>query len=565
MLEELVIRDYALIDRLSISFKEGLSILSGETGAGKSIIVGALGFLLGAKADSDSVREGCDEAVISAIIRYNDKNKDVTDWLDAHSISSEDQTLILRRTLKKTGRSSIYLQDSIISRSDLLEISSCLFDIHGQHEHQALLRKETHRKYLDRFAGIEEEALAFNACFQNLAELRKSMEQSIENEKSRADRIELLQYAIEEINKAKPKPGESSELEAESTRLGAHEKLADQINTACSILLENDFSCISMLRKACNALEAACTIDRDLELLTSRLNDVYYELEDSSEQVRKYRDELQFDPDRLEAVEERLAVLYRLKKKYGEDEDAVIQYKNDAESELEALSRSEEDRALLKKRILDLEKEIASRAAALSEKRLLAAKALSEKISVILRTLGMPKAEFTVSVSTKGQASSGRLLCGPWGADDVEFLISANLGEPLKELSKIASGGELSRVMLAVKTILAGSDTVETIVFDEIDSGIGGEVAIAVAKHLSMIAENKQIFCITHLASIAVRADNHMKVEKRIEGNRTLTGLRVLSRDQQREEIARMLAGDSAADAALAHADELLKKYGKRG
>jgi DNA repair protein RecN (Recombination protein N) len=336
--------------------------------------------------------------------------------------------------------------------------------------------------------------------------------------------------------------------------------------------------------------------------MRKRFEDLYYEAEDLSGEFRSYRDRLTYDPLRLEEVEERLALLFRLKKKYAGDavpgadsEEAVLAYRLQAEAEIGALSGAGENRERLKAEIAAMEKEIASRAASLRARRTKAAVKLGERITGILGRLGMPKARFSVSVLPKGrtpvqnaadpgvpeteQSGRGPLVCGPWGAEDVEFLISANAGEPLKDLSRIASGGELSRVMLAVKTALLSEEvqgggeagpgddySAETLVFDEIDTGIGGEVALSVGAYLGKIGEFKQIFCVTHLASIAVRADNHFRVEKKTVsgrgGDRTLTTVNILGGEERRKEIARMLAGD-AGKAALAHADDLLKKYGR--
>ncbi len=564
MLEELIIKDYALIDRLSVSFDNGLNILSGETGAGKSIIVGALSFLLGAKVDVDVVRTGSEETSVSAVLRYDSRNAEIRTWLASRDIVPEDGRLILRRILKRSGRGSAYIQDVPVTRGDLQDFTALLFDIHGQHEHQSLLRKETHRKFLDRFAGIEDQVLEFNHRFLELAELKKALEDSVQAERGREARRELLAYAVEEIAKIAPKSGESAQLELEAKRLGDHEKLSALINTAAVGVFEEESSLLALMRKARSALEAAAGIDPGLDGLYKRFSDQYYELEDAADQLRTYRDDLRYDPERLEAVQERLAVLYKLKKKYGDDEDAVLAYRTQAENEILALSRIEEDRARLKTQIGRLEQDIAARAADIGARRTAGASDLSRGVTEILSGLGMPRARFSVAVVGKGQGAVG-LVCGPWGTEDVEFLISANLGEPLKDLAKIASGGELSRLMLAVKTVLARADTIETLVFDEIDTGIGGEVALAVGQHLAQLGQDKQIFCITHLASIAVRADNHLKVEKIIERGRTVTAVKAIPREQRREEIARMLAGDAVGSAALAHADELLTKYGERG
>ncbi|MDR2403114.1 MAG: DNA repair protein RecN [Spirochaetaceae bacterium] len=587
MLEELSIRNYALIDSLSLSFDGGLNILTGETGAGKSIIVGALSFIMGARMDAEVIRTGAEEAGVSVVVSLKADNRDAADWLAGRDIEAEDGRLVIRRTIRTSGRGAMYIQHVPVTRNDLTEFMSLLFDLHGQHNHESLLRKETHRKYLDHFAGIEEEVAGFNRIFLDLAEKKQSLDASLRSDRDRELRLEMLSYAVEEINRAAPRNGEGRELEAEAARLGDFEKLAGFVNTAAAALSEDEHSLLSLARRVRSALESAVAVDTGLEALRQRMEDLYYEAEDLSEEFRAYRENLVYDPERLEEVEERLSLLYRLKKKYLaataspetmlSGEDAILAYRDQAAAEIEALSGAEENRDKLKAGIAALEKDIAVRAASISARRLAGAQKLGERIRGIVAGLGMPKARFSVAVTPKrrtaggdGTGNAGGLLVGPWGTDDVEFLISANVGEPLKELSRIASGGELSRVMLAIKTALAGgdapgsSDSHETLIFDEIDTGIGGEVALAVGEYLASIGKTKQIFCVTHLASIAVRADNHLKVEKRNDGARTLTFVSVLGADGRREEIARMLAGDSAGNAALAHADELLAKYGKR-
>jgi DNA repair protein RecN (Recombination protein N) len=590
VLEELSVRNFALIDSLSLSFDRGFSILTGETGAGKSIIVGSISFLLGARADAEVIRSGCDEAQVSAVVFVPQGSRDALDWLKGRDIETDEGRIIVRRSVKVSGRGSVYIQNVPVTRNDLSEFMSFLFDLHGQHAHESLLRKETHRKYLDRFAGLEEEAAEFNRVFLELADKRKALEASLSSEKDRDTRLEILNYGVEEIERAAPKTGEIRELEAEAQRLSDFEKLAAQVNTASSAFFAGEPSLLSLARRARTAMENAAAIDGELSPLLKRMTDLYYEAEDLAGEFRNYEENLTYDPERLEAVEERLALLYKLKKKYtpanppaGElpllnqagDEWGILAWKEEALAEIEALGGAGENRDKLKAEISRLEKELSSRAASLSARRVEGAKRLSGGITGILARLGMPRASFSAAVLSKGAGREGEkasLLCGPWGADDVEFMISANTGEPLKELARIASGGELSRVMLAVKTMLSGGDAAEgdlsadTLVFDEIDTGIGGEVALAVGEYLSRIGGRKQIFCVTHLASIAVRADNHFKVEKKVvaggNGDRTVTGVVRLEREERRQEIARMLAGDSGA-AALAHAGELLKKYGR--
>jgi DNA repair protein RecN (Recombination protein N) len=589
MLEELSIRNYALIDSISLSFRDGLNVLTGETGAGKSIIVGSLSFLMGGKAETDVIRTGAEEASVSAVVSVNKNNREVFDWLQSRDIASDEDTVIIRRSIKASGRSSIYIQNIPTTRTDLADFMGILFDLHGQHNHESLLRKESHRRYLDRFAGIEEEAAAYNNVFTALAEKRKIMEASLSSERDREERLELLNYAVEEIIRAAPRIGEIRELENEAQRLSDFEKLAGFVNTAANSLFDDEYSVLGLARRVRGALDSAAGIDSELGKIQKRLEDMYYEAEDIAGEFRGYRDNLTSDPRRLEEVDERLALLYKLKKKYGAGgnrgetavsggEEAILAYKAQADAEIEALSGAGETREKLKAEIAALEKDISAKASVLRRKRISASAALGERITGILTHLGMPNARFSANILPKSREPAARaaqagcgqtsLVCGPWGAEDVEFLISANTGEPLKDLARIASGGELSRVMLAIKTILSTgnngpADSIETLVFDEIDTGIGGEVALAVGEYLAKIGEIKQIFCVTHLASIAVRADNHFKVEKRTEGGRTFTGVGPLSAEGRRKEIARMLAGD-AGDAALAHADDLILKYGIR-
>ena len=576
MLEELSIRNYALIDSVTLSFRPGFNVLSGETGAGKSIIVGSLSFLMGGKAEMDVIRTGCDEASVSAVVSIKKNNIDVTDWLKGRDIECDEDSVIIRRNIKTTGRGSIYIQNVPVTRQDLTEFMALLFDLHGQHNHESLLKKENHRRYLDRFAGIEAEVKVFSKFFIELTDKRKTLEASLKTDKEREERIELLNYTVDEITKANIHAGEIRELENEAQKLSDFEKLAGFIQTAATSIIDGEQSILSLSRRAKNALDSAAGVDSSLGEINRRFENLYYEAEDVASEFRSYKDSLSFDPKRLEEVNERLALLQKLKKKYakdiqaqgGNEEEAILLYKTQAEAEIEALCGAEENKEKIKTQIASLQKEITAKAQALRQKRTAAAAKLSQLITGILKHLGMPNASFKVDVIPK--ENDGKPSFGPYGTEDIEFRISANTGEPLKDLAKIASGGELSRVMLAIKTALLSdppsdsqNEGVQTLVFDEIDTGIGGEVALKVGEYLAKIGKILQIFCVTHLASIAVRADNHFKVEKKTEGGRTFTGIGPLSADGRRKEIARMLAGD-AGDAALAHADELMKKYGIR-
>jgi len=583
MLEELSVRNYALIDHIALSFKPGFNALSGETGAGKSIIVGSLAFLMGGKADADLVRSGSDEASVSAVVSIRPESAEARGWLESRDIECEDDCVIVRRSVKASGRISTFIQNAPVTRSDLADFMSLLFDLHGQRDHGSLLRKESHRVYLDRFAGISEEVAAYGRIFAELAEKRRMLEASARGESDREARLELLRHAVDEISAADPKAGELRELEREAQALGDFERLASHVAGAADFLFDGEESLLSLARHARSSLEAAAAIDSSLAELSARLEGLYYEAEDVAGEFRAYRDGLSHDPERQRLVDERLALLYRLRKKYAgaasaEAADPLLAYRAAAEAEIEALACGEENRGALKAEISALEREVALSAAAIRQKRHAAAPALESKITRALRNLGMESARFSPAVTAKTR--DGTNVYGSWGADDVEFLISANPGEPLKELSRVASGGELSRVMLAIKSVgaaaeegggdpavnspVAAADSIETMIFDEIDAGIGGEVALAVGEYLERIGRTRQIFCVTHLASIAVRAGNHFKVEKRAEGGRTFTRVVPLDERGRRKEIARMLAGDSG-EAALAHADDLIAKYGKGG
>ena len=573
MLEELSIRNYALIDSITLSFRPAFNVLSGETGAGKSIIVGSLSFLMGGKAEPDVIRSGCEEAGVSAVISVKKNNAEVAEWLKTRDIECEEDTVIVRRSIKTSGRGSIYIQNVPVTRQDLAEFMGMLFDIHGQHNHESLLKKESHRRYLDRFAGIEDEVRDFSGTFLDLTEKRKTLEASLKSDLEREERLEILNYAVDEIAAAAIHAGEIRELENEAQKLSDFEKLAGFVNTAAGFFFDGEQSVLTLARRAKNSLDSACAVDSSLNEISRRFENLYYEAEDIAGEFRAYRENLSFDPQRLEDVNDRLALLYRLKKKYaknaaaGSDEEAILAYRTQAEAEIEALSCAEENREKLRAQIAATEKAVVMKAQALRQKRTAAAGKLSQLITGILKHLGMPNARFQTEIIPRRQ--DGQASFGPWGSEDVEFLISANTGEPLKDLAKIASGGELSRVMLAIKTALLseqetqGPEGVETLVFDEIDAGIGGEVAVKVGEYLTQIGKLKQIFCVTHLASIAVRADNHFKVEKRTEGGRTYTGIGPLNAEGRKKEIARMLAGDTT-EAALAHAGDLMSKYGKR-
>jgi DNA repair protein RecN (Recombination protein N) len=562
VLEELTVRDFALIERLSVSFTGGLNLLTGETGAGKSLLVGAIGFLLGAKADTGVIRTGAEESLVTGVLDVTN-NVEAQEWLRSRGLEPEEGRVLLRRGIKSNGRGSAYIQNQSALRSDLAELTSLLVDLHGQHEHQSLLLPENHRKLLDRYAKVEDEVIAFASRFAALGAERRAYESALASEAERAREIDFLRFAVDEISNAKLHTGEEAELEAEERLLSQHEKLFAAVEAAHAALADGEGGegGLASLRRLRSGLETAGSIDPGLSDLARRSDDAFYELEDVADLLRHYLGSLSFSPERLEEVENRLADIRKLKKKYGATIEDVLARLEEDRDRLSRLETWEEDKGEIERRITEMETEVLASALALSEKRRAAATGLQARIEAIVRTLGMPSARFFARVSRK-DADGGRPVVGPYGVDEVEFLIAPNPGENAKPLARIASGGELSRVALAAKTVLAGTDSVDCLIFDEVDAGIGGEVAVAVGEHLKELGKSKQVLCITHLASIAVRADNHFRVEKDITGGRTTTLLSRMEGRVRAEEIARMLAGDPREEASIAHATELLRKYG---
>jgi DNA repair protein RecN (Recombination protein N) len=559
MLEELTIKNYALIESLVINFHSRLNILSGETGAGKSIVIGALGLILGAKANVSSIRTGCEESQVSCVIKIP-KNNEGSIWLSEHEIEPEDNRIIIRRVIRQSGRGSIFIQSVLSSRKDLEELSTFIFDIHGQHSHQSLLSIESQRKLLDRYAGVEEEVVHLKNNFLKLSEMKTSLESMRKSESEIVREKELLLYSISEIEKARLQTDEEEELVRERSILLQHDKLVEYLNDCRTALSENPEGALSILRNARSSMNSVTETVEDLKHLSTRLDNAFYEIEDVFETIKQFQDTIDFTPGKLEECEDRLQLIHNLQKKYGSTIADVLQYMEEANTKIIAFENNNANQSRLEEDIILLEKTVVSSAGEISIKRIEFGKKLENMIKSNLIPMGMPKAVFKVGVNPRVN-TEGKPSCGPTGFDRVEFLISPNEGEPVKPLKAIASGGELSRIMLSIKSVLAESDSVLSLIFDEIDSGIGGEVALSVGEHLAGIARHRQILCITHLASIAVHADRHIKVKKNIEEGRTFTTIENISDSERVSEIARMLSGDSSGSASLDHARELLGKY----
>lgn len=559
MLEELSIKNYALIEDLVINFHSRLNILSGETGAGKSIVIGAIGLLIGSKADSSSIRTGCSESQVSCVIKIPTGNEALK-WLEDHEIETEDGRIIIRRVIRQTGRGSIFIQSVPSSRKDLEELSSFIFDMHGQHAHQSLLNIDNQRKLLDRYAGVEDDVNKLKSNFQKLSEMKSVLDSMQKSENELVREKELLLHSIEEIDEAKLQADEEDVLVNERTILLQHDKLMEFLDVCRNSLSENQGGALSVLRIARSSLEGLSSTIEKIKPLSTRLDDAFYEIEDIFETLGQFQDTIDFTPGKLEVCEDRLQLIHILQKKYGNSINEVLEFRNTADNKLLKMESFEGERIKQEESIFLLEKQVIQDAGDISKKRVEFGKELENKIKLNLVPMGMPKADFKVDVSLR-ENNAGKPSCGPTGLDKIEFLISPNEGEPLKPLKNIASGGELSRIMLSIKSVLAESDSVLSLIFDEIDTGIGGEVALSVGDHLAGIGRHRQILCITHLASIAVHADRHIKVEKKVDAGRTFTTIKNINEVDRISEIARMLSGDVSGMASLDHARELLEKY----
>lgn len=559
MLEELTILNYALIESLTVRFTEGLNILSGETGAGKSIIIGALSMILGGKGDPSLIRTGCESSEITGTVRLPD-NRDLRLWLEEKEIRDDDGYIIIRRIIKKSGRGSIYIQSSPVARQDLSDLTSFLFDMHGQHSHQSLLNIDQHRKLLDSYAGITVDVEELQTLFSRLTALKKEYDSLKKSEREILIEQDILRHALKEIDSAQLRTGEEEELVQERKLLVQHETLMEFFEVLTGALSAGENGALFFLSRAREQLEKMSSILEGAEPLSRRMDNAFFEIEDIFETLSSMKDGLDFSPSRLEECEERLQTIRRLEKKYGDSIEDVLIYRKEAEEKLMKYESREEETEKLAVQITAAEREVLEKAAQISKIRKSKARSLEKEILAGLKHLGMQKASYIVDVKGR-ETPGGKPSCGPSGLDTVEFLISTNEGEPPKPLKKIASGGELSRIMLSIKSVLADSDRISTLVFDEIDTGIGGEIGLAVGEHLHALSRSKQILCITHLASIAVRADNHLKVDKIVQDGRTFTEIKVITGDERVIEIARMLSGDTAGSASLEHARELLSKY----
>ena len=547
MLEHLDIKNYALIENLSVDFSQGFNVITGETGAGKSIILGALGLLMGEKADTSAIRNGAEEIVINAVVSVPEGHE-ILPWLEEKGVEPDDGALYIKRTVKASGRSMIYVQGQLFMRQDLCHLADSLIDMHGQSEHQSLLHADKQRKILDSFAKNDELLISCGEAYKTLTKLiseREELSSKLEEAQRQED---YFQFALEEIEGAKIVDAFEDENLSEKIKvLSQFESIYENISLCCDQLKEAK----GLLYNASSFCSKAAKSDAKLSDFTARIEGSRIEVDDIAQALRDYLGSVDYSQEAINQMQDRLAVLQRLKRKYGPTLDKVLAFGLKAKESLELSQNFGDKLEEANKAIAEQEKQFTSVCSSLSSARKKAASELQAKICSVLRLLGMPNAQFSIEVLPLEKANS-------FGCDQISFMISANPGEPMKEIKAIASGGELSRVMLALKTVLASADSIQTQVFDEVDSGIGGSVALSLAQCIEDLAQKKQVIAITHLASIASHATTQMVVSKTVEQGRTYTHLKVVSGEARVHEIARMLSGDESA-VSLEHARKMLE------
>ena len=553
MLEHLHIRNVALIKESEISFGDGLNILTGETGAGKSMIIDSLQFALGGRAGKDFLRHGEKQAEVEAL--FSVQSQALTEKLAENGIApEEDGTLLITRTLSEAGKSVCRINGSTVTVGMLKEIAEDMIDIYGQHEHQSLLNPVKHIRLLDRFcgAGFGEAMEEYKNSRQRLKDLEKQLAILIGDESQREQRMDMLLFQKEEIEAAELREGEEDALLEQKKRLSSMERLIRLTGESVTLLYDGDDrapSACDRLGDALAKLREAAEYDAALSPLADALADGYAAVEDCARELKREAEKQEADPEELERIEERLQLFYKLKRKYGGSIEAVLEFYEKAVQELEFLSNSSEKAAELSAEKAEEEKRLSALAETLTARRRATAEQVEEQIETALHDMEMKHARFHIQIEEKAD----------WGADGkdkVEFLISANAGEPLKPLAKIASGGEMSRVMLALKTVLVDADEIGTFIFDEIDTGVSGRTARRVGEKMRFLGGKRQLLCITHLPQIAAMADNHFLIEKESDAGETVTRVTALDEEGAVREVARLM--NDVTETTLAAARELL-------
>ena len=560
MLLDLKVKNFALIEKLEINFKKGLNVLTGETGAGKSIIIGALEMLLGGRASREVIRNGKDKAYIEAV--YEPEKLDlINNKLEEYGIEPDEDILLLSREIKRTGRNRSRINGQLATLSMVSNVSSYLVDIHGQHEHQSLLDVKLHLDFLDDFIGEKIISLKEKVTnkYNEIKNINKKLQEMEIDEGEKARELDLLEFQINEIENANLKTGEFKKLEKKYKKLSNAEDIFATTGMIYNDINGDDFNNNGILDKIghfMTELDSLKEYDDKLDSFHSQMENIYYTLQDLGYEIREYNENLDFDKKRLKEIEDRLDTINNLKKKYGETIEEILEYNQKMKKRRNELVSQEDLINELKEKRKNIKAEYYNKAEELSKIRKNSAKNLEEKIKDELTDLAMEDVLFKVKFEEKDLAGDG--------IDDIEFMISPNPGEDLKPLAKIASGGELSRIMLAFKKIIAEIDKVDTLIFDEVDSGVGGKTAQKMAEKLAVIGSKRQVICITHLPQIASMSDNHFYINKTAENGKTYTNINKLNGKEKPKELARMLGGVKMTDTTLDHAEEMIKLAEKK-
>ncbi|MBI5555490.1 MAG: DNA repair protein RecN [Elusimicrobia bacterium] len=557
MLEQLSIKNYALIEDLHINFDEGFNVLTGETGAGKSIIAGALGLILGERASTGIIRKGAESCTIRASFDIA-QNKTLQYLLKEQGLGPDDTILLLCREVSATGKNKCLANDQVITLTTLESIGNCLVDLHGQHEHQSLLQSREQLQILDDFGTLVEQRKEVGLAYTELRQLESELEELFHHDRERDHFIDLYQFQIKEIQAAQLEPGEDETLVQEINLLANAEKIAGLVNDAYQWLYEEEGSTLSRLAKIKQNLLSLQGIDQNLQPTSALLDESIINLEEINSRLREYKDKVVFDPAKLDQLMERKELINRLKNKYGTTVKDMLSYRDKIAKEIEKLSQAEENRAGLVKAIAQAKGKVMEKAKKLSLARQKTALKLEQETAQELKDLGLPKIKFKISLMPEVD-SQGKPQLTSTGLEKADYLISPNIGEDLQPLAKIASGGEMSRIMLGLKSVLAHSDQIPTLIFDEIDTGIGGSMAEVVGKKISALSTKHQIVCITHWPQLAGFATTHLHVSKETKGERTYTRIKQLEYEERIKEIARMLGGETLSAISLKHAQELIK------
>ena len=545
MLESLHVRNYVLIDSLDLDFSDGFTVITGETGSGKSIILGALSLLLGQKADKEAVRKGSEMAEVSGTFSIG--SSEVLSWCNDHEIEVEDNTLVLRRVIRSNGRSTYSVNGTALNRSEGEELGMRLVDVSSQHAHQSLMKNDVLRKVLDEASSSLEALDSYRASYKELMETEDKLKQTKELMEKSSEEADYMKYCLSELENADLKVGEEEELKEKLSLQASSEYIAENLSSAQDELK----SAQSSLSEALSYIRKAEKKDPSLLQYSERLESQSIETEDIFESIRDYLSSMSFSETEIEMMNQRISLIQRMKRRFGGSVEAAIEQRENFREKLELISDSSDVISSLEKKMDKLSKEVEDKAQKLTSLRKKGATAFSKHIEEKLHRLGMEASVFTISVTPLSSP-------GPYGKDKIEYLISANKGEKTSLIQETSSGGELSRLMLAMKTSMEGSGSVDTMLFDEVDAGIGGRVATCVAKELRQLSQSKQVITITHLSQIASKADRHYKVYKYEENGRTISHIKLLDGEERVRELARILSGDES-EISLEHARKMLE------